>query len=785
MLMEPVTMFSFSYPNGEPQTPTRTPTSTGFGDTAFQTPKVESSFYDPRVTWDTADPYASSPEFLKTPQRFLFGTPSNSLHPGDGSYGQHLSPHGNPITEDTDTAKRRRPSKQNPSFGGDGPGTVNSTRSAASMQTPPPTSTSRRRASDYNNGGGQFNAQSARRLSAATDQSHLETPSRLVGASPQLFGNFPNSPNLFQLSSVDPSASPFFSHHKLFWEQDAGQHGGMSLPNSSNDPFGPEGPFATQSLGVPPLPVIQGGMDLPEFSTDGSFAVGATAPADAAFFPAPFSTSPRVPITKAEDPGLFLSSPARRFGPPQSRHEPSPKPVAPRVNRQPYHHQTEESKREELRRARNQNRPLSGSFSDDDDGENDYTPRARGARPGLTRSLTHTAVTSHSSHARQQSQQSQQSFTGMLASTSGIKKPPSRGRSSPIKTTRQPPSRTNSTSLPSRSQSLILKIDKDGRAKTEIQLLSGSTGLTDPISEMDVDGSATESESDSTEFPDYPLVHSQTTSFAFPGPALAKPKLSRTSSLSRPSSKSSYSSTAASSTSGRRSPWAESTRPNRPQSAILPHDWANTPRRFSIPVNPDFTRGTSSSATTDSTLPEPDEDAGDAQHALRQVLKGRRNPKPVGGYGGRVPVSQSLTHLRSSPPGMGNRYNSTDSAVSPTTITDPDLASPNTDRLSNPSNGTRCVCKSMDNGGHLMIQWFVSLFHLRCLIYSQLTYHSESCSHWLHTKCVGLERANLPPVYICVYCSQTPMRGGRLRDPMAGVGHAPSSPLARKSFRYR
>ncbi|KAL1967440.1 hypothetical protein VTN77DRAFT_3225 [Rasamsonia byssochlamydoides] len=769
---------SFSYPNGEPQTPTRTPTSTAFGDSAFQTPKIESSFYDPRVTWDTSDPYASSPEFLKTPQRFLFGTPSNSLHT-DSPYGQQQSPHANAkaTTEDTDTVKRRRPSKQNTSFGDDGPGTVNSAKcSAASMQTPPPTSTSRRRVADYNDGGdGQSNAGSARKLSTATDRSHLETPSRLIGASPGLFSNFQSSPDLFQLSSADPSASPFFPQHKLFWEQDADQQaGGIGLPNSSNDLFGSEtpGPFtaastASQSLGVPPLPALQGSMDLPEFSSDASFGIGSTAPADAALFPAPFSTSPRVPITKAEDPGLFLSSPARRFGPPQPKPEAARKPVPPRVTRQPYHHQTEESKREELLRARNKNRPLSGSFSDDDDDDDDYTPRARGTRLlGLTRSLTHTAVTSHSSYARQHSQQ------GMLASTSGVKKPPSRGRSSPVKTTRQPLSRANSTCLPSRSQSLVLKIDKDGRAKTEIQVVSGSsTGLTDPISEMDMEGSATESESESAEFPDYPIARSQSTSFALPGPPLTKPSVSRAGSVSRPNSKSSYASTIASSTSGRHSPWAESTRgvPKRPQSMILQHDWANTPQRFSVPANPDFTRGTTSSSTTDSTIPDPDEeDSGDAQHALRQLLKGRaRNSRLVGGYGaGRVPVSQSLTHLRSSPPLNRFDIKSSDPTTSPTTLTDPDVATPSTDRRSNPSNGTRCICKSMDNGGHLMIQ-------------------CESCNHWLHTKCVGLERSNLPPVYICVYCSQTPMRGGRLRDPLAGVGHAPSSPLARKSFRYR
>lgn len=53
MLMRP-DMFSFTYPNGEPQTPTKTPSSAALD--SFTTPKLESSFFDPRVTWDTADP---------------------------------------------------------------------------------------------------------------------------------------------------------------------------------------------------------------------------------------------------------------------------------------------------------------------------------------------------------------------------------------------------------------------------------------------------------------------------------------------------------------------------------------------------------------------------------------------------------------------------------------------------------------------------------------------------------------------------------------------------------
>jgi hypothetical protein len=718
-LMNSITSFSFSYSNGEPQTPTRTPTSAAFADAAFQTPKFESSFYDPRVTWDTADPYASSPELLKTPQRFVFGaTPSNAMQqqqqPLDSSFGQHLSPNvavkGPGIT---DTAKRRQVSRP-AAYEDEGPGTVNSVRSAATIQTPPPTRTSRRKALDAGNEGGQGYMGTAKKLSAVTE-TQLETPSRIIASSPHLFANFQNSPDFFQFSNIDSSEPPFLPQQKLFVDQ----HVNNLSSHGSTDPFADAAPslFTTvaaatalqaYALDVPPLPTIQGSMDLPEFSisTEANFGIGPTAPADAALFPTPFSASPRVSITKADDdPSLFLSSPARRFGPPQPLSEPK---SAPRPTRQPYHHQTEEAKRELLlqRHSRPNNQPLSGPFPDDNEDE-DFTPRAASIiRPGLARSKTTTALTSQLSHSRQQSQQS---FASSLSSTSGIKKTPSKGRISPVKSMRQSLPRVNSSCLPSRSQSLILKIDKDGRAKTEFQAEGGFTGLTDPISEMDIDDSVTESEADSAEFSDCPAagysMHNH--SFGFPATSLTRPDISRTGSLSRPNSKSSFASTVASSASGRRSPWAES-RARRPQSAVIPSEWVNTPRRFSTPGNANFTRQSSS---TDSTLPDPEEDSGDAQHALRQLLAGRgRNT--IGRHSTsntmrmRMPVSQSMHHLQSSPPGLSGAIGMMPSeATSPTTLTDPDLATPSTGRHSNPSNGTRCVCKSMDNGGHLMIQW--------------------------------------------------------------------------------
>lgn len=68
------------------------------------------------------------------------------------------------------------------------------------------------------------------------------------------------------------------------------------------------------------------------------------------------------------------------------------------------------------------------------------------------------------------------------------------------------------------------------------------------------------------------------------------------------------------------------------------------------------------------------------------------------------------------------------------------------------------------------------------------TDYSEACELWLHGRCINITRRDMPPVYICAFCANTPnMRGGRIRDTgrsgMAqSISHAPS-PLAHKSFK--
>lgn len=623
---------------GEPQTPTRAPHLDSF------TPKLESSFFDPRVTWDTSDPYASSPELLRTPQRLGLG--SNKL--GES---------GCKRTDETDTAKRIRPN------GEDYPRTVGSARSAASMQTPPPTSASQR--ADFESNG------------AMSMGGHLETPSRLLGASPRMFGQ--SSPDLFQLASLDPTASPFFPQQRLFWDQDLDN---AEVPLPSNGNFD-----ARQSSHVPKLPTIDGA-NLAGLNP----GYGLSAPNDAALFPAPFSTSPRRPVAKAEDPALFLSSPARRFGGPEL----TPETRSLRGLRQPYHHQAEESKREELLRAQANGRIDSLSHlpgESDEEVDEDITPK--GVRPGLTRSLTHTGLPSNRSVSQ-----------GMMRSTSGIRKSPSKGRSSPLKTMRPAPlSRANSTanSFPARSSSVVLRIGRDGRAKAEMKPPDETTtGLTDPLTGMELDGSATESEADPAEYPDYPVLHRTQSSFSlYDGPHLP---FYRNDSDSRPPSKGSYASTVGSSHSGRLSPWAGSSRGDGRVMRRGSPDVKRTPKRHSSLLRSDSTYTCDS--VSDS-FPGEEDDTGDAQSALRQVLKERgRGPRPPTGFNNRLSrSSHTFNYLRSSPPRFGYDYDIPRPNPSPTTLTDPDFTTPSTERHSNPSNGTRCVCRSLDNGGHLMIQW--------------------------------------------------------------------------------
>ncbi|OAX80361.1 hypothetical protein ACJ72_05306 [Emergomyces africanus] len=789
-------MYSFNYSNGEPQTPKRTPASTTFGESAFHTPKLESSFYDPRVTWNTADPYASSPEFLKTPKRLGLTTPSNHsyLHgladrdstlDGSASFALNLSPQlertsisstvrGNKTKVSTKENSRRPGKKAVSDQGNDGDkdSLDSAKRSAASMQTPPPTSTGRRKVQDKSDSGNTC-LEAENNTMGPPDSKHLETPSRVVGISANLFDGL--APNLFQVPAVSSADSPFFPQNRLFWDQDTQfPAGSLDMTDNYGDPFGPNQTLTFHTFDqdqiqnntpqVAQFHSAQAQPGMEHLSNPLTYHTPSMGPINPNLYPTSFSTSPRLPTVRDEDPAMFLSSPARRFG----FSDPTfPQDTPSRIEtRQPYHHQTEESKREkrlkELKRAKS----LARRKAEAADEAADALRQSRSAQ------LLSMQNSTYSSHTPSRHTGTHSSF-GRGSSGTGVRKTPAKGRLSPSKTqTPSFPRPDSSAALLPPVESVVLKIGKDGRAKTEMRVVAKSPAAfgRGPGMNTDLDDSSSEYEPESSDESELPVSHSTNPSFnKHPKSTLRRPNVSRARSTSRPHSKSSsYSSTVASPHSGRHSPWTSSSRCHgRPPHSNVQQDSWISGRRHANNLPDSHSR---SQSITDSEVIQDDDDTGDAQHALKEVLKGRnrqaRQPAPI--YNQKTRSYTSGT-LRSSPPGFGGRFDSRRGELSsPTTMTDPDFATPTTERQSNPSNGTRCVCNSMDNGGHLMIQ-------------------CESCTLWLHTKCVGLDRQSLPPVYICIYCTQTPMRGGRIRDPLAGGvgGQIPTSPLAHKSSRFR
>ncbi|CAI4211457.1 unnamed protein product [Parascedosporium putredinis] len=166
--------------------------------------------------------------------------------------------------------------------------------------------------------------------------------------------------------------------------------------------------------------------------------------------------------------------------------------------------------------------------------------------------------------------------------------------------------------------------------------------------------------------------------------------------------------------------------------------------------------------------------AGDAASELRKMVEDRQNKRVA---------SQRAQRMGSSSANGTFEWGGA-SVVSPTHITDA-IPTPLTGgrRLN-----IRCICHRNDQGSA------ADTFMVQC----------EACEMWLHGRCTKITRREMPPVYICAFCANTPnMRGGRLRDTgragsssvamgsgMAssshghghGHGHG-TSPLAHKSFK--
>lgn len=452
-----------------------------------------------------------------------------------------------------------------------------------------------------------------------------ETPSRILQQpSPNLFPSLQFSPDIFANSPYGPATAPIYPQQRLFWDSSMGmdEPGAMiqypeSFAVSQPDFSASFGSAATVVPQYAPSPTLQ--QDpyyLPPATT--SMPQGYI---DGSAFPAPFHTSPRAPPPREDNPSMFLSSPARRFG---TDHNQS-YPVTRHAQQLPaYHHQIEESKREqEAKRSFKKvadPRPPSITRSVMEALRRPVSPIKKD-RPGLKRSLTHSGVGARGPHNRQQSHVS---FLDSVSNASGSSNRSRNGRASPLKSmlnVRQPPKRT----------SLSLAIDENGVAKTVITRVAEDDDM-----DLDDDSEAS-SVLSSRDGADFHELRSQPNSFY-----------------------------------------------------VDDNDFVQTNPQLSTIKASRVRPGTGSSSGP-----------GDAAQAVRAIIEDRT--RSASGHGSSLDSGHSA-QFNSSPPVPQANFGNFN--ASPTTITDPDLATPSTDRGSQVSHGsTRCVCGTSPEDPGMMLQW--------------------------------------------------------------------------------
>ncbi|RMZ81086.1 hypothetical protein DV738_g2517, partial [Chaetothyriales sp. CBS 135597] len=574
-----------------------------------------------------------------------------------------------------------------------------------------------------------------------------ETPSRVMQASPNLFPSLQFSPDIFSPAFGGPASAPAYPQQRLFWDPNATapiDHATTLLPAYQDQMAMSPQPNFSPSFGSASTIVPSSFVPSPQIPQQQSYnqSVASQQPPNAyptgpVFpVPGPFSTSPPIRLPPDDNPSMFLSSPARRFA---NDHPPISTAGGSFVQDRPaYYHQIEESRREKEAKRRRKNEASHPSVTRSVmEALRRPTSPIKDTRPGLKRSFTHSGAHGRQSH---QLQQSHVSFLDNVSTHSGSTSRSGRtGRASPLRSLIGSFTRQQAMSKASKRTSLSLEIDENGIAKTVV------TKITDDI-DLDIDeedDSASESAASSRDESDLAILASQPNSFYFPNDD--EEDQSSVSGLQGHSKNSSYStmashgSTVASSRSS--STYLAHSNPMLPN-RVPPR--RKTPSLYLDPMQEDV----------DMT---PVSASGDAQQALRAMLQNRSRSTSAHDGSGR---GQQLAQFNSSPPIPHRTYS--DYNASPTTITDPGLATPSTDHESPISGGgTRCVCNNPEPST-LMIQ-------------------CDSCAKWLHSICVGVHTLRHPKVYVCIYCSQTPVRhgriGGSIRSPMAIA----QSPLAHKS----
>lgn len=499
-----------------------------------------------------------------------------------------------------------------------------------------------------------------------------ETPSRgMLPPSPGLFSSLQFSPDMFappqQAAEHQQQQQQHMSIHpqqRLFWDPATATpmhcppqqfHTPLPFPNDFDTSFSSQTTIMPQtfSMSHDDMPY-----DLPDTtqSMHPSFM-------DGSVYPAPFQTSPRVNIPPQENPTLFLSSPARRFG--GNTQDRDGVAAQRRPTLPAYHHQMQESRREkELVRERRRSRATNRQADEDvvmQSVRRALSPTKKKSRPSLTRSLTTQGLST--------SMQRSNSLIDNVSLTSGSTSESVMGRhSSPI---RKDHSRTFSASRTLRHRaSMNLAIDARGTARAIM------TALPEDES-MNLDGHEDDGDTDVLSSDDEPhdLLYSfqgdpyhdmRTLGDARDELLSSNPYLGRGSSYNHGGATSATHSDSYDTATIRR-PRTQTASSIQPQQPV--HD--------------------------------------NAQSALRAILQERSYSTSSH----ENQSSNSSMQFHSSPPFQHSvlvNY----SNRSPGTLNDPNLLTPGTDVDSVSSiSATRCICNSTSPDGNIMIQWYVSLVY--------------------------------------------------------------------------
>ena len=579
------------------------------------------------------------------------------------------------------------------------------------MQTPPPTSTSTSKKKAQQ-------AQVAKLAGESAANGRRKSPPRFpkpqnvppivpsVQASPQPFSNLQFSPEVFgSFSMAGPATAPVYPHNKLFW--DPSQNDGMDMDFAASDAFsdafgiGLSKPTGSFISGDDPMTISQ--------ITSSSFEVdnpmGIAVPPDA---PSTSQTNylssaglisglPSKFGTTVVNPSLLFSSPSR--APEHAKLDSAPQNIQ-NENLRPYAHQIMDAQRERESSQSRKSKRRKGPESD--------SPAVKAALEVLrdeekdrlsVQKRFRDSMNAKSSHASTQVKR--------------VSFEPTKGDTSSALRRRDGPAQRHGLSHGHVNRTAVeLTVGPDGRAKTLTKVVAKGPSR----SAMDMDSDSEDTESLSSD--DEPgMVVSQQSSFAYPSQKLPKPKASRFDASSRAhSQKSSYASTLMSN--GSENTLPRSRAPKGRVASGLGLDLDAVTHSSRSVLDPALTTtfingplgGSQEAESETETVVESEDDKGDAQSELKKIVKDRAQKRACAqaaaseSFDSRHEYSSNCA-LYPTEASLTTPKQDMFSNISPTTITDPDLATPSTGYESQIGNSTRCVCHSTESNGEFMIMW--------------------------------------------------------------------------------